>query len=341
MQNRRIAAIRSPMPRVEGTAVPQPEPSHSDEPMIPQGPLAGAAFAAVGWRVVRRRWQVLMPTAAVTALVLAIADTALAVWVFGSVRAAGTAQFDVTRPLVAWMNDPQGTTAPLAKAVTAIIATTVLLPMVATAAAAAVVTDVQIGAQATWRECLRRAMAAAPACVSATMAAAAVAGTPLVVVGLAIQWVPARAGQTALLLLGAAPALVWMVFATVRLSLAPQAVVMEGLNPWAGLRRAWGLTRASAVRVAVITITASFIAAILGALLAVPVTALGTLASAGETEAGAGKMLAEHFLRMSVTTLVGVVGTGVVAALLFIDLRRRQAPPPAADNLPPGADEGQ
>jgi len=330
------------MPRAEGIDVSQPEPSRRpDDLTVPEGTLAGAAFAAVGWRVVRRRWQVLLPTAAVTALVLAAVDSALAVWVFDTVRAAGASAFDVTRPLLAWMNDPQGSTALVGRAVAAMIATTVLLPMVATAAAAAVVADANLGSSGAGRDYLRRALAVAPACVATTLSAAVVAGGPLALVGVAMTWLPAKSAQAALLLVGAVPALVWLVFVTVRLSLAPQAVVIERLGPIAALRRTWGLTRASAVRVALVTIASSFVTALAGAFVAVPVTALGTLASAGQTESSSGKLLAEHFLRMSVTTLVGVAGTGVVAALLFIDLRRRQAPPAAAVNAPPDVPPGQ
>ena len=320
----------------------QPEPVRRPDGLtVPESPLAGAAFAAVGWRVVRRRWRALLPTAAVTALVLATVDTALAVWIFGNAQAAGASAFDVTRPLVAWMSDPQGSTALVGKAVAAIIATAVLLPMVATAAAAAVVAEANLDGAGADRGYLRRALALAPVCVTTTLLAALVAGAPVALIGLAMAWLPAKLAQAALLLVGAAPALVWAVFVTVRLSLAPQAVVMERLGPVVALRRTWGLTRANTVRVALITIASSFITAVAGALLAAPVTALGTLASAGQTEASVGKLLSEHFLRMSVTTLVSVAGSGVIAALLFIDLRRRQAPPPSPDNLPPSPPPSQ
>ena len=81
------------------------------------------------------------------------------------------------------------------------------------------------------------------------------------------------------------------------------------------------------MRIAGITIVTGLVASVLSALLAAPVAALGTLTALGQTEANSGKLASEHFLTTAVSGFIATGITAVIAALLFLDAKRRQAPP--------------
>lgn len=264
-----------------------------------------------------------MPVCAVTALVLAVVDTAATIWAFGSLSAASAGHFDTSAVLLDWLKEPQTKSGPAIRGIVSLVITTVLVPMVGTTAAALVVADTRDLVTRGRGYYPRRAIVIAPVCITATILAAVIACTPVALITAVARTLSSQSGQAALLFLVGAPAIVWMVLATIRLSLAPQAIAMEQASPIASLRRSWTVTKSAALRVAVITIATSAVTAILGTLISTPVTALGTLAAAGQTESGQGKLLAQHFLTMSVTSLIGVIGTGVIAALLFIDVQRR------------------
>ena len=311
----------------------QEQPESQDE-LIPPGLIRGAAFAKIGWALVRSRGRLLAPTMAITAFAIAIVDIALSTWVFGSVSQAAAKRFDPATVLATWATHPLSTSEiAISRAVIAVVATGLLLPLIATAAAGAVVADAERGAIDDARGYFKRGMSATPPSLVATVMGAVVAGTPIVATLLVTTRLNSEQAQAAALLMLGAPTLVWLLLASIRLSLTPQAVAMEKAGPVVALMRSWNVTRGRALRVAAVTVVTGLVAALVSALVAAPVTTLGTFASAGQSTPGTGKLLAEHFLATAVSSFVASTMAAVVAALLFIDLRRPVAPmtPPIAD----------
>ncbi|NDB17718.1 MAG: hypothetical protein EB027_00265 [Actinobacteria bacterium] len=62
-----------------------------------------------------------------------------------------------------------------------------------------------------------------------------------------------------------------------------------------------------------------------GVIVAAPVTLLGTISTLGQQEPTMGRTLVEAFLTGAVGGTVTLVITGVVAALLTLDVRRAQS----------------
>lgn len=303
--------------------------------LIPTGSIRGVAFARIGWALLRSRGRLLAPTMAITALGIAVIDIMLSIWVFGSTSAAAAKRFDPATVLANWAANPQSTMpAPVGRIVIATIVTGLLLPLIATAAAGAVVADAEGAAVDSAQGYLSRGASATPPSVIATVAGTVLAGTPVALALLLTRQLGSAQAQAAALLIVGTPTLIWLLLASVRLSLTPQAIAMEKLGPLAALQRSWKLTSGSALRVAAITILTGLIATIASALLATPVTALGTLAAAGQSAPGIGKTLAEHFLATAVASFVATTMAAVVAALMFIDLRRHTTPD-ARPPLPP------
>lgn len=309
----------------------QPE---SQSELIPAGEIRGAAFAKIGWALLRSRGRLLAPTMAITALAIAIIDIVLSVWVFGSVSQAATKRFDPASVLATWAASPQSASGlPLSRALITIVVTGLLLPLIATAAAGAVVADAERGAVDSAQQYLTRGMTATPPSAVATVTGAILAGTPITATLLLTVRLNSEPAQAAALLFLGTPTLVWLLLVSIRLTLIPQAVAIEHSGPIAAIKRSWALTRGRALRVAAITITTGLVAAIISALVAAPVTAVGTFTAAGQSAPGTGKSLAEHFLTSAVSSFVASTMAAVIAALLFIDLRRQSTPlaPPTVD----------
>ncbi|MBC7291599.1 MAG: glycerophosphoryl diester phosphodiesterase membrane domain-containing protein [Actinotalea sp.] len=124
----------------------------------------------------------------------------------------------------------------------------------------------------------------------------------------------------ALLVLGpAAIALgVWIGF---RLLLLPPALVLEGNGVWATVKRAWRLTRGSFWRILGIYLLASVVVAIVGQVLAVPVSVVAMIANPDPTSP---VFLFSTTLLSGLVQAISTVFLAAVVALLYIDLRIRR-----------------
>jgi hypothetical protein len=244
------------------------------------------------------------------------------------VSAAAQNSFDPTSTLLLWATKPNEALGVSATRIgIAVVVTGLLLPLMSTVTAGAVVADAQRNARLSAGHYVVRGLAATPASIAATLMSAVIAAAPIAAVVVVIGRSGSSAAQSAGLLFLGTPALLWLAFAAIRLSLAPQAVAIERCGAVAALRASWKVTRGSAMRIAGITIVTGLVASVLSALLAAPVAALGTLTALGQTEANSGKLASEHFLTTAVSGFIATGITAVIAALLFLDAKRRQAPP--------------
>jgi hypothetical protein len=131
-----------------------------------------------------------------------------------------------------------------------------------------------------------------------------------------------------ILLLAGFPLLIAVnLFVTTKISMAGPAIVLEGHNVAAGLRRSFALTKGAAFwRILGISLLAGFVAGVVGSLLSVPFSLIGPgiVAIAGlNTETG--QMLLTFISHVS-ALLGGAITTPFVAAvscLLYIDRRIR------------------
>ena len=296
----------------------------ASEGLIPPGALVGRQFFQICLAILRRRWTLLGPVAALIAMAVAIADTGLAVWVYGDATTAAKYNFDPSAKLLELLKNQ--TSAHLVhdawRIVATVTVTALVLPTIATIAAASVVDDVEQLQTRNARVYLGNALQQLPRALGISLLATVVAAAPLLItLVLAGTLFHSHVAQLVTLFILGFPSFAWLVFCSVRLSLSIQVLAMEGAGLIAALRRSWTLTRGQLVRVFAISIATSFIAAIAGSLIAGPITLVGTLAGAGQESLGA--RVAAHFLNTSVTNLISVSATGIVAALLLIDLRRR------------------
>lgn len=316
---------------------PTPPPSG----LIPPGRIRGMELARVGWAVVRARWRLLLPAAAVMSAAAAVLQVGLAVWIFGGLERAADFRFALDGLLAQWLNNPTaGAPENLAGSIVALMIGNLVLPTVVTVAAALVVLDVTSGRVESWRGYLSRAGRTTPGAIASTLAGAAISATPIVFT-MYIAWqlrgttTVVTAGNEAievpiysvvtLLVLGL-PAITWLVYATARLALAVQVLVADNAGPLIAVRTAWTITQRQVARVLGITLLTALTAASIGQIIAAPVTLVGTISSLGQQEKTSGRMLVEAFISGAVGGTVTLVITGVIAALLTLDVRRGQAP---------------
>jgi hypothetical protein len=135
------------------------------------------------------------------------------------------------------------------------------------------------------------------------------------------------AGGVGLMLLGFLVLIALGLYFSTRLSLAAPAIVLEGHGLVAGLRRSFALTAGAAFwRVLGITLVASILASVVGAVLGIPFSVVGAgvqLVSGQGNESGE---ITGTFVRHLSALLTGSVTTPFVAAvtgLIYIDRRMR------------------
>ncbi|MFE9799021.1 hypothetical protein ACFYP6_09130 [Streptomyces goshikiensis] len=254
----------------------------------------------------------------------------------------------------------------------------VLATAVMTSLCPAVLREAVMGRPTTFRTMWRAAFRRAPAVAGATLLSVLIAGAPVFAV-LAV-WIPlliatASEGNAPMLinlmpvfLLVTEPLVVWL---TIRFSLAPAAVVMEGARPVTALRRSAALVRGDWWRVFGVTLVAGLVAGMVAGTvfftIQLPFQIIGTIgmfpATAGVQDGSdvtpAGLITTLGFAVVAVVAGIvvgGVAGqtfqiafTQLAAGMLYVDQRIRRegladailaevgAPAPAAAPTAPGA----
>jgi hypothetical protein len=126
-------------------------------------------------------------------------------------------------------------------------------------------------------------------------------------------------------LLGLIALIVPGLYLYVRFVVSAQAVVAEGLDPVAAMRRSSGLVEGSWWRVFGITIVLALIAGAVSSVVALPMVAAAEAANAG----------ALYVLGQIVADTLGISFAALSGTLLFFDLRARKARPAPAVDAPP------
>jgi hypothetical protein len=112
-----------------------------------------------------------------------------------------------------------------------------------------------------------------------------------------------------------------------KISMAAPAIVLEGHGMLAGLRRSFTLTKGTAFwRILGITLLAGLLAGIVGALLGLPFSIIGTAVAALSTQDSESAQMIVTFVSHLSALLTGAITTPFVAAvtgLLYIDRRMR------------------
>ena len=189
----------------------------------------------------------------------------------------------------------------------------------------------RVGLSDTWRAVRGRL----PALLGTVLLMSLLLGALAVVATLALVllgWAVSGAGDVGLVvvvvlgILGLAVLLVW---AGIRMSLAPGAVVLERLGPWRGLRRAWSLTSGrQGWRVVGITVLAGVLTGIFSTAVQVPVT-VGAMVVGGVDVFGQEGLLSpllvglDHVVQLVVGSFT-IPFTAGVTALLYLDQRIRR-----------------
>ncbi|HSP59526.1 MAG TPA: hypothetical protein VLO09_00550 [Ornithinimicrobium sp.] len=157
-------------------------------------------------------------------------------------------------------------------------------------------------------------------------------GTVLVVAVVLAGWAATVVGDLLAVLVavvGGLGAVVLLVWAGCRLSLAPAPVVLEQAGPWQGVRRAWTLTSGrQSWRVTGITVLAGLVTAAFAAAVQVPVSVFLLLVTDGFLGAAGGgpstlAIVLDHVVQLVVNAFV-VPFTAGVTALLYLDQRIRR-----------------
>jgi hypothetical protein len=147
-----------------------------------------------------------------------------------------------------------------------------------------------------------------------------------------LGWLASGAGDVALVVVvvvGVVALMLLLVWAGVRLSLAPAAVVLEGTGPWRGIRRAWSLTTGSqGWRVVGITVLASILTAVFTSAVQVPVTLVSMMLGAADLFSEDGLLSPlmvgiDHLVQLVVGSFT-IPFTAGVTALLYLDQRIRR-----------------
>lgn len=147
-----------------------------------------------------------------------------------------------------------------------------------------------------------------------------------------LGWLASGAGDVAIvvvIVIGALALVLLLVWAGIRMSLAPAAVVLEAVGPWRGLRRAWSLTTGGqGWRVIGITLLASILTSIFTSAVQVPVT-FGAMLLGGIDVFSEDGLLSplmvgvDHLVQLVVGSFV-IPFTAGVTALLYLDQRIRR-----------------
>jgi hypothetical protein len=111
-----------------------------------------------------------------------------------------------------------------------------------------------------------------------------------------------------------------------KISLAAPAIVLEGHGAVAGLRRSFDLTKGAFWRVLGVTLVAALLAGIVGMILGVPFSAVGTAVALVSGQGSESALMITTFVSHLSALLTGAITTPFVAAvtgLLYIDRRMR------------------
>lgn len=211
-----------------------------------------------------------------------------------------------------------------------VLASVALTGMIVHVVGEAVLGD-RAGLGDTWRAVRGRIPALIGTLVLISLLLAAVAVVAVLAFVL-LGWLASNAGDLAVVLVvvvGVIAVLLLFVWAGVRLTLAPAAVVLERVGPWRGIRRAWSLTTGrQGWRVIGITLLASIITNIFTTAVQVPAT-LGVFLL-GDIDVMADESLVDpllvgfdHLVQLVVGAFV-VPFTAGVTALLYLDQRIRR-----------------
>ncbi len=126
-------------------------------------------------------------------------------------------------------------------------------------------------------------------------------------------------------------ALLVMVWASVKLVVAPAAVMLEGKGPWVSIRRSWLLTRGNWWRTFGIVLLTSIIVSIIASVISTPLTfAVGLIfgfSSSASTSSGVLDSLPILVATQAITALFAAIGYAFqsgVTSLLYVDLRIRR-----------------
>ncbi|MBT1188677.1 hypothetical protein HET69_33025, partial [Streptomyces sp. CJ_13] len=357
------------------------QPQSPQPGVIPLRPLNLAEILSGTFETMRRHWKqlvgVMLAVQAITLPVMALAVAIAVASVFSHFEPVFDPPFgeDPTPEHVVPLLVAGGVLF-VVLAVIGVLATAVL-----TSLCAAVLREAVMGRPTTFRAMWRAAFRRAPAVAGATLLSILIAGAPALAV-LAV-WVPlliasASEGNSPMLvgllpvfLLVTEPLVVWL---TIRFSLAPAAVVMEGARPVTALRRSAALVRGDWWRVFGVTLVAGLVAGMVAGTvfftIQLPFQIIGTIgmvpATAGVEDGSdvtpAGLIAAVGFAVVAMA--VGVVAGGVAgqtfqiaftqlaAGMLYVDQRIRRegladailaevgAPAPAAAPTAPAAGAG-
>ena len=151
--------------------------------------------------------------------------------------------------------------------------------------------------------------------------------------GVAVALVSGMEGTGALILvplvLGFIALFIWI---TIKVMVAPAAVVIEELGALAGLRRSWELTRANWWRILGITLVVSIMVGVISQVVMIPVSLLTSLLTTFASPHGGSGQEAAVAVAVGVVTavlgaLIGALGYAFqtsVMAMLYMDLRMRK-----------------
>ncbi|WP_285240730.1 hypothetical protein [Pseudarthrobacter sp. MEB009] len=122
---------------------------------------------------------------------------------------------------------------------------------------------------------------------------------------------------------------IWL---TIKVLVAPAAVVIEELGAMAAIRRSWGLTRANWWRILGITLVVGILISVISQVVTIPISLLvqflgSTVSPDGGTGGSAGLAIVGLVLTAIVGIMIGALGYAFqtsVMALLYLDLRMRK-----------------
>lgn len=167
----------------------------------------------------------------------------------------------------------------------------------------------------------------------ATLLMGAVLLSVLIAAVLGFILVSTMEGAAVLLLIPLVPVLLALfIWVSIKIIVAPAAVVIEELGARDALRRSWALTRANWWRIFGIIVVVSIMIGVIGQVVTIPVSLLPVLLSGfisphGGSEEAIALALAVGVVTAIVTALIGAVGYAFqtsVMALIYLDLRMRK-----------------
>ncbi|MER8093707.1 hypothetical protein [Streptomyces goshikiensis] len=260
------------------------QPQAPQPGVIPLRPLNLADMLSGTFETMRRHWK---PLAGVLLAVLAITLPVMALAVVIAVASVFSHFEPVFDPPFGEDPTPEHVV-PLLVAGGVLFVVLCVIGVLATAVMAslcpAVLREAVMGRPITFRTMWRAAFRRAPAVAGATLLSGLIAGAPMLAV-MAV-WIPLLIATASehnapllinllpMFLLAAAPLTVWL---TVRFSLAPAAVVMEGARPVTALRRSAALVRGDWWRIFGVTLAAGMVAGAVSWVIQLPFQMVGLM----------------------------------------------------------------